>query len=74
MTPAGAYSGTYGGYDNGTFSVTGAVGSNGSISMSTAGAAGSAVFTGSIDVNTGVINGDWHYFGSAYGGTFSGHR
>ncbi|HJU70888.1 MAG TPA: DUF4214 domain-containing protein [Paucimonas sp.] len=96
-TSAGAYSGTYGGYDNGTFSVTiddngivsgmvhsnydggnynvtGAVGSNGSISMSTAGTAGSAVFTGSIDVNTGVINGDWHYFGSAYGGTFSGHR
>lgn len=54
-----------------TVPVTGTVGANGAVALSTAGTAGSATFSGSISP-TGALTGTW--IGATGSGTFTGQR
>jgi hypothetical protein len=58
---------------NQNFTVSGQVGSTGSVALSAVGTAGSGQFSGSINA-AGVITGTWNYLGSTLGGTFTGNR
>ncbi|MFZ6675513.1 hypothetical protein [Undibacterium sp. Xuan67W] len=95
---AGAYAGSYSGYDSGTFNVnvspagaitgsgysntdklsfgvSGNVGTGGSVSMTTNGSAGSALFSGSINSSSGTVSGKWNFVASpTYGGSFTGQK
>ena len=55
------------------FPVSGQVGSNGQVSLTATGQAGSSNFIGSIST-TGAVSGTWNYTGTTTGGTFSGQR
>jgi hypothetical protein len=56
------------------FQITGSLDANGVLSMTATGAAGAALFTGSIDQATGKVSGDWHYSNNQSGGTFNGQK
>ncbi|MGZ5802221.1 MAG: CsgG/HfaB family protein [Burkholderiaceae bacterium] len=56
------------------FHITGSLDANGVLSMTATGAAGAALFTGSVDQATGKVSGDWHYSNNQSGGTFNGQR
>jgi hypothetical protein len=59
----------------GNFMVAGRVDPSGNVSLSAAGQAGSALFTGRIDGATGTVNGTWRYAGRMQGGgNFVGQR
>jgi hypothetical protein len=56
------------------FPVSGQVGSNGQVTLTASGQAGSSTFSGSISA-TGAVSGDWRYNSPLTGGgTFSGQR
>ncbi|MCU6432729.1 hypothetical protein LPB67_02920 [Undibacterium sp. Jales W-56] len=76
ISPTGVISGSgYSNTDKLLFNVTGSVGSGGSVSMTTSGSAGSALFTGKIDSSTGVVSGTWNFVNApTYGGAFNGKK
>jgi hypothetical protein len=56
------------------FHITGSIDANGVLSMTGTGAAGAALFSGTIDQATGKVSGEWHYSNNQSGGTFNGQR
>lgn len=59
----------------GAFSVSGTVSASGRMNLTAAGSAGSAVYQGFLDGNTGNLSGTWHYAGrSNPTGSFGGQR
>lgn len=56
-----------------SFSVTGTVSTNGTANFAS-GAAGIATFTGSVNVNTGTVSGNWTANGGTRTGTYSGRK
>lgn len=65
-----AFSQTFQGLVSG---VSGQVGSNGQVSLTATGQAGSANFSGSISA-AGIVSGTWAYVGGGGSGTFTGQR
>lgn len=59
----------------GAFSVSGTVAANGRMNMTASGSAGSAIYQGFLDGNTGAVSGTWHYaHRSTPSGSFGGQR
>ncbi len=59
----------------GAFSVSGTVAASGRMNMTASGSAGSAVYQGFLDGNTGALSGTWHYaHRSTPSGSFGGQR
>ncbi len=59
----------------GSFSVSGTVAANGRMNMTASGSAGSAIYQGFLDGNTGNVSGTWHYaHRSNASGSFGGQR
>lgn len=76
IATSGAITGSGTSTSTGSFSIGGDVTGGGDVTLNaTAGSAGIAQFTGSINAQTGAVSGTWRYTGSTSdAGTFSGQR
>lgn len=76
VAPSGAITGSgYSNTDKLMFGVSGSVGTGGSLSMTTNGSAGTALFSGSINSTSNIVSGSWYFVTMpTYGGSFNGQK